>query len=316
MPARKPAIPVSHRPAGDLDDLAETARSYAREAKAPNTVRAYAADWRHYTRWCMARGVVPLPPDPQAIGLYLADCAAALPSEVGTATIERRLSGLAWNFRQRGLALDRADRHIREVLAGIRRRHARPPVGKEALLADDLMAMLDLLGHDLRGLRDRALLLVGFAGGLRRSEIVGLDIGEGDGTGRVEALDEGLVLRVKGKTGWRVVEVGRGSAPRSCPVEAVRAWTRFARIVDGPLFRRLSRDGKVALDQRLSDRHVSRLVARLALAAGLRGDLPEGRRRTLFAGHSLRAGLASSAEVEERHVQAHLGHATAEMTRR
>ena len=91
---------------------------------------------------------------------------------LSVATIERRLSGLGWNFTQRGFAVDRKDRHIATVLAGIRRKHAKPPRQKEAVLADDLLAM----GHDLRGLRDRAILLLGFSGGLRRSEIVGIDV--------------------------------------------------------------------------------------------------------------------------------------------
>jgi site-specific recombinase XerC len=212
---------------------------------------------------------------------------------------------VGWNFRQRGFSLDRTDRHVREVLAGIRCAHGRPPVHKEALL-----------GHDLRDLRDRAILLVGFAGGLRRSEIVGLDHGPDEtpeAAGWIELLDAGLLLHVKGKTGWREVEVGRGSGDATCPVAALETWLRLGRIAHGPVFRRVSRDGKRALADRLSDKHVARLVQRLALAAGIRGDLPEGRRRQLFAGHSLRAGLATSAEAEERTVQRHLGHATAEI---
>lgn len=309
LPETMPAAPAP------LAALAEKARSYARGAKAAHTLRAYAADWRDFGAWCARQGLARLPPDPQAIGLYLADRA----DRCTAATLERRLSGLGWNFRQRGFPLDRADPHLREVLAGIRRRHARPPRQKDALSAGDLVDMLGQLGHDLRGLRDRAILLVGFAGGLRRSEIVGLDCGRGDteeGGGWIEMLADGLLLHVRGKTGWREVEIGRGSGPRTCPVAALAAWMAHARIVHGPVFRRIARDGARALPERLSDRHVARLVQRTALAAGLRGDLPEGRRRRLFAGHSLRAGLASWAEAEERHVQRQLGHGSAEMTRR
>lgn len=298
-----------------LEALAERARQYARGAKAAHTLRAYAADWRDYGAWCARHGVPPLPPDPQAIGLYLADRAG----RCGAATLERRLSGLAWTIRQRGFALDRADPHLREVLAGIRRQHARPPAQKAALSADDLVRMLDRLGHDLRGLRDRAILLLGFAGGLRRSEIVGLDHGRGDtaeGRGWIELLAEGVLLHIKGKTGWREVEVGRGSNPQTCPVEALATWIKYARIVHGPVFRPISRDGTKALIARLSDKHVARLVQHTALAADIRSDLPEGKRKQLFAGHSLRAGLASSAAVEERYVQRQLGHSSAEMTRR
>ena len=209
--------------------------------------------------------------------------------------------------------------HIREVLAGIRRKHGRPPAQKEPVLGDDLPRLLETLGRDLRGLRDRAILLVGFAGGLRRSEIVGLDHGEAqtdEGSGWVEILEGGALLHIKGKTGWRDVEIGRGSNDLTCPVAALELWIRLARIEHGPIFRRISRDGQRSLIHRLNDRHVAKLVQRAAVAAGLRGDLPEGERRLCFGGHSLRAGLASSAEVDERHVQRQLGHASAEMTRR
>jgi integrase len=306
-----------------LESLAEAARDYAKASSAANTQRAYAADWRHYTAWCRRQNLPALPPDPQVIGLYIAAQASGAtsadrrPTSVGA--IERRLSALAWNFAQRGQPMDRADRHIATVLAGIRRTHGRPPAQKEAVLPEDLIAMLATLDlGDLRGLRDRAILLIGFAGGLRRSEIVGLDCGAEqtqDGAGWVEILEKGLVATIRGKTGWREVEIGRGSSDATCPVVALETWLRFARIGHGPLFRRVVGERAVGAD-RLADRHVARLVKRAALAAGVRGDLTEGERQKKFAGHSPRAGLASSAEVDERYVQKQLGHASAEMTRR
>ncbi len=296
--------------------MAETAKGYARAARAENTRRAYDADFRHYTAWLRRQGLPPSPPDPQTVGLYLAACA-----ERGTrvATIERRLSGIAWHCRQLGESLDTADRHIATVLAGIRRRHGRPPAQKEAILPDDLLAMLAVLSMDLRGLRDRAILALGFAGALRRSEIVGLDCGPGqsaDGTGWIEILPGGAVLHINGKTGWREVEIGRGSRPETCPVTLIETWMRFGRIGHGPLFRRIARKNAGVGAGRLTDKHVARLVQTCALKAGLRGDLPEGDRRRAFGGHSLRAGLASSVQADEAHVQKHLGHASAEMTRR
>jgi hypothetical protein len=108
------------------------------------------------------------------VGLYLAASASEPPAggkkPSAVRTIERRLSAIAWNCAQHGQPLDRADRHIAEVMSGIRRRHARPPDQKEAVLAEDLLRMAATLAHGLRGLRDRAILLIGFAGGLRRSE--------------------------------------------------------------------------------------------------------------------------------------------------
>jgi integrase len=312
---------------GTLDRLVDTARDYARAAASENTLKAYAKDWAHFSRWCRMKGVEPLPPSPEMIGLYLADLASGSglsPSQstsrpLSVSTIERRLSGLAWNYAQRGFALDRKNRHIATVLAGIKRKHARPPVQKEAILAEDILAMVATLPFDLRGLRDRAILLLGYAGGLRRSEIVGLDVHKDDtpdSGGWIEIMEKGALLTLNAKTGWREVEIGRGSSDQTCPVHALEQWLHFSRIGFGPVFVRTSRDGKRALDARLDDKHVSRLIKRTVLDAGIRSELPEKERLVLFSGHSLRAGLASSAEVDERYVQKQLGHASAEMTRR
>lgn len=313
--------PTGPQPAA-LRELAERAKGYAEAASSANTRRAYASDWAHFSGWCRREGLDSNTPDPQVVGLYITACASGARSVGGkrntVSTIERRLSALVWNFAQRGRPLDRRDRHIGTVLAGIRNSHAQPPRQKEAILPDDLIAMLDTCDRtSLRGLRDRAMLLIGFAGGLRRSEITGLDAGRdqtADGQGWVEVLEGGLLVTLRGKTGWREVEIGRGSTPATCPVAALQLWLKRAGIGRGPLFRRII--GQEIGPMRLSDRQVARLVQRTALAAGLRDDLPTASRKNLFAGHSLRAGLASSAEVDERHVQKHLGHSSAEMTRR
>lgn len=236
------------------------------------------------------------------------------------ATIARRLSAIGWNCAQRSMPLHRKDRAIATVMAGIRNTHASPPRQKEAILPEHLIAMLETLDRGtLRGLRDRAMLLIGFAGGLRRSEITGLDLGRDqteDGRGWIEILDKGLLATLRGKTGWREVEVGRGSADATCPVVAVETWIRFAKLARGPLFRRVTGKGKDVGPDRLNDKQVARLVKAATLAADVRGDLSEGQRALKFSGHSLRAELASSAEVDERYVQKQLGHPSAEMTRK
>ena len=310
---------------GTLDRLVDTARDYARAAASDNTLKAYAKDWAHFARWCRMKGTDPLPPSPDMIGLYLADLAAPTGnvSALSVSTIDRRLSGLAWNYTQRGFSLDRKNRHIATVLAGIKRKHARPPVQKDAILRDDILAMVATLPYDLRGLRDRAILLLGYAGGLRRSEIVSLDVHKDDtleSGGWIEIMDGkdggGALLTLNAKTGWREVEIGRGSSDQTCPVRALEQWLHFAKIDFGPVFVRTSRDGVKALAARLNDKHVARLIKSTILKSGIRSELPEKERLALFSGHSLRAGLASSAEVDERYVQKHLGHASAEMTRR
>ncbi|AUX78673.1 site-specific integrase [Sinorhizobium fredii] len=308
-----------------LRRLADRARGYVEASSSANTRKAYASDWKHFAAWCRRQNLSPLPPDPQIVGLYITALASGTAERGAKAnsvsTIERRLSSLSWNCAQRGdQKLDRKDRHIATVLAGIRNTHAAPPRQKEAVLPEHLIAMLETLDRGtLRGMRDRAMLLVGFAGGLRRSEIVGLDCGRDqteDGRGWVEILDKGLLVTLRGKTGWREVEIGRGSSDATCPVVAVESWIKFARVAKGPLFRRVRDQGRDVGPDRLNDREVARLVKRAALAAGIRGDLSEGERAEKFSGHSLRAGLASSAEVDERYVQKQLGHASAEMTRK
>ncbi|WP_312420567.1 tyrosine-type recombinase/integrase, partial [Shinella sp.] len=324
------AAPASPLPANaglpaHLQDLTERARGYVEAASSANTRKAYASDWKHFSAWCRRQNLSPLPPDPHVVGLYITACASgsaergSKPNSVST--IERRLAALGWNYAQRGeQKLDRKDRAIATVMAGIRNRHAAPPRQKEAILPEDLIAMLETLDRgSLRGIRDRAMLLIGFAGGLRRSEITGLDLGREqteDGRGWIEIFDKGTLVTLRGKTGWREVEIGRGSSDATCPVAALENWIKFARIVRGPLFRRVTGKGKDVGPDRLNDQEVARLVKKTALAAGVRGDLSEAERGQKFAGHSLRAGLASSAEVDERHVQKQLGHASAEMTRR
>ncbi|WP_394890252.1 site-specific integrase [Mesorhizobium sp. AaZ16] len=280
---------------------------------------------KHFCAWARRQNLEVLPPDPQIVGLYITACASGTATgdkkPTSVSTIEHRLSSLSWNYTQRGQPLGRKDRHIATVMAGIRNEHAARPRQKEAVLPEDLIAMLETLERGtLRGLPDRAMLLLGFAGGLRRSELVGLDVGRDqteDSSGWIEFFpDKGVLLTLRGKTGWREVEIGRGSSDATCPVVALQTWLKLGRIAHGPLFRRVTGQGKAVGAERLNDQEVARLVKRAALAAGAHGDLSESERQKLFAGHSLRAGLASSAEVDERYVQKHLGHASAEMTRK
>ena len=144
--------------------------------------------------------------------------------------------------------------------AGICRQHARPPVQKEAVLGEDILAMMATLSYDMRGMRDRAILLIGYAGGLRQCEIVSLAHGRDDtpdSGGWIEVEAEGAILRLLRKTGWREVEIGRGSSDQTCPIPALEQWLHFAKIDFGPLFRRTSRDNKRVLPDRLSDKHVA-----------------------------------------------------------
>lgn len=315
------AIPDAVAASGSLEQLVETARGFAEHATAENTNKAYKADWAHFASWCRRLGANQLTPDPQLIGLYITECATPQDGGDGLsyATIDRRLSGLAWHYQQRGQMLDRKDRHIAAVLAGIKRSKARPPVQKEPIAPHELLQMVGTLSYSLRDLRDRAILLMGYAGGFRRSEIVALDVNRDDtmdGKGWVEIEKEGAIVSQLTKTGWKEAAIGRGSSDQSCPIHALEQWLHFAKIDHGPVFRRVLRDNSKVQEARLSDKHVARLIKKTMLDAGIRSELKEAERLKLFSGHSLRSGLASYADVEERHVQKQLGHASAEMTRR
>ena len=321
-PSSVPAInlPATASPASpSLSRLAETARDYAAARSSTNTQKAYASDWAQFARWCRRKGIVVSEPDPQVVGLYLAASASGDGvAKAAASSIERRLAAITATYRSMGTPLPRQDRHIVDVMAGIRRTHGRPPRKKEALYAQDIRAMVAVLPGNLRGIRDGAILLLGFAGALRRSEITGLDCGPEqtqDSGGWIELLDAGLLLTIRGKTGWRQVEIGRGSSERSCPVHALETWIKLARIAKGPVFRRVRQANSDVGSERLVDAQVARLVKTTAMKAGVRADLPEAQRKALFSGHSLRSGFASSAAVDEAHIQRQLGHASAEMTR-
>ncbi|TCL89277.1 hypothetical protein C8J38_1141, partial [Rhizobium sp. PP-WC-2G-219] len=147
-PPQEPNLSSAH-----LTDLTSRARGYVEAASAANTRKAYAADWKHFSAWCRRSGLCPLPPHPQNVGLYITACAsgsAVGPPTRGTkanavSTIERRLASLSWNYAQRGLALDRKDRHIATVMSGIRKSHAKLSVQKEAVLAEHIIAMIGTL---------------------------------------------------------------------------------------------------------------------------------------------------------------------------
>ena len=290
-----------------LNRLAEKARDFAAARVSDNTRRAYAFDWAVFQRWCAKKGFDPAIPSPELVGLFLTAMATGDGvKKAGASTIERRLSALTTTYRSRGTPLDRNDRHVVDVLAGIKRKIGQPPVKKQALYSEDVIAMLGVLPQTLRGLRDRAIILIGFAGGLRRSEIVGLDCGPQqteDGSGWIEASSEGLLLTIRGKTGWRAVEIARGSRPQSCPVQAMETWLSFAKIQNGPVFRRVRKRNRDVGPHRLHHEQVARLVRSAALKAGVKGDWSEERRRNAFAGHSLRSGFASSALIDEAQIQ-------------
>lgn len=302
--------------------LAAKMQIYQDASRAPNTQRAYRDAWRRYCNWCKSLELEPLPPHPRIVALFITACAMGSAAPKGrplaVSTIELQLQALRYKFNEIGTPLA-VDKRLQQIMRGIQRQHARPPVQKVALLGSELMAMVATLDTSLlKGLRDRAILLLGFGGALRRSEIVGLDVGENqtsDGTGWITCRKEGLLLKINGKTGWRSVPIGRGSNPSTCPVAALEAWLEASEIREGAVFRPITRYGKLLKSKRLGDVIVAKLVKEAALAAGIYDGFSDAERKVGVSGHSLRAGLASSADAREAHVRKQLGHKQVQSTR-
>jgi integrase len=198
---------------------------------------------------------------------------------------------------------------VRTILKGIRRTKGTAQTAKAPAVVPVLIAMVETLPDTLIGIRDRALLLVGFAGAFRRSELVSLDVAD------LQFAQEGAILQLRrSKTdqeaAGRRIGIPYGVREGTCPVLALQDWLDAAGVTDGPLFRPLSRWGQVQAE-RLSDKAVARVVKKAAEAAGLDP--------TRFSGHSLRAGLATAAAtagVGERSIMNQTGHKTERMVRR
>jgi len=291
--------------AAALAVVMEQARDYAQLAKAPNTRRAYRADWADFTAWCRAHGRAPLPAAAETVALYL----SALAGYRKTSTLACRLSAISQAHQVAGHPSPTKDQSVRAVAAGIRRAKGTAQQGKAPAVTAEVRAMAAALPDTPMGRRDRALLLLGFAGAFRRSELVALDVAD------VQEKPEGLAVTIRrSKTdqegAGRTIGIPYGSHYESCPVRALRAWLASAGIAHGPLFQAIDRHGNL-LPGRLSPQGVARAVKRAAVAAKL--DPAK------YAGHSLRAGLATAAAeagVSERAIMAQTGHKSLPMVRK
>lgn len=263
-------------------ELVERARSFARDARAERTRDAYRYQWGRFEAWCEGYAFVPIPAVPATLALYL----TAWADEGGSvASLAQALAAISEAHSTLGHPSPRKAPEVREVWKGIRRRLGSAPRRRVApVIVDELRQLAGVLPDTRIGRRDRALLTVGFAAALRRAELVALDAED------LRFTADGLeVLVRKSKTDQEgegaLVGVPFGSDRATCPVRSVRAWLEEAAITEGPVFRAISRHGR--LGRRLSDRDVARIVKRTALRAGLDP--------ASYAGHSLRAGLATSA---------------------
>jgi site-specific recombinase XerD len=263
-----------------LTDALTSAAAYAAEEKSAATRRAYRSDWRHFQSWCGGAKAAPLPAEPATVAAYLAQLAD---SGLKASTIGRKLAAIAYAHKLKGHNTPTASEAVHAVIRGIRRRLGVAPAQKAPATARAIAAMLEHVPDTMIGRRDRAILLIGFAAALRRSELAALDLVD------VEQHPDGLLLHIgKSKTDQEgagaQIPIPRGR--RLKPVEALEAWLAASKITEGPVFVSIGKGGRVKRD-RLSSSAIAEIVKRYAAAAGF--DPKQ------FAGHSLRAGFVTSA---------------------
>ena len=274
--------PARTRLPAHLEDVAERLRGFIQGAKAENTIRAYVSDWAHFEDWCRESALESMPATASTVALYLAahsDC-------LKPSTLRRRLSSISKIHQFSGHTTPTRDPLVRTAWDGIRRAKGTRQSGKKPLLTDGIREMVDTLPDTLTGLRDRAIILTGFAGCMRRSEVVGLNVED------LSFVKEGMVVLIsKSKTDQAGEGLRKGlpyGSGETCPVRAMKWWLEAAAIYSGPVFRSIDRHGNIS-DRRLSDKSVANIVKSACLAAGLDP--------ALYAGHSLRSGLATQAAI-------------------
>lgn len=266
----------------ELGDLVDAMDVYAAAAQATNTTRAYSSDWRSFETWCSRYGLSTLPAAPGTAALYLTSLAKR---GLKLSTIRRRAAAITRAHRVAGHTSPIWDPRVITLLEGIARTVGGAPAKKVALLRDPLVETINRIDQTTTaGLRDRALLLSGFALGLRRSELVAIAVED------LSPHPDGLLVRL-GRSKTDQVGVGKtlllayARDQRPCAVRALRSWLDAAGITSGPIFRRVTRTGAVSTP--LSPQSVALIVKRRVIAAGFDP--------AAFAGHSLRAGFATQA---------------------
>jgi len=297
--------PMKETGADVVPSPSQQVRDFIRAPKAESTIRGYRADWRNFCGWCDSHSLSPLPASSETVASYIVDCAEHL--KVGT--IQRRLNAIAEAHKAVGLESPTHHAMVTNTMKGIRRTKGTASEQKTPTLTDDIRAMVEATDTGIIGTRDRSLMLLGFAGAFRRSELVGLDV-EDCSFGK-----DGLTVTLRrSKTdqdgAGRKIGIPYGSNPETCPVRTVQAWLEVAGIAAGPLFRSITRHGRVR-SGRLSGIDVSRVVKKLAKRAGL--DPAK------YGGHSLRAGHATAAAIagaSERSIMEQTGHRSVQMVRR
>ena len=280
----------------DLKNLELETLKNLKNSKAHNTLRAYKADFKDFTEFCLKNGFNSMPSDPKILALYL----TYLSSFSKFSTLKRRLASIKVIHRLKGHYIDTKHPIIAENLMGIKRKMGVKQTSKKPILINDLKLIINVINKDqneYKKLQNKALILIGFAGGFRRSELVSIEYED------IEFVNEGVKILVQrsktDQTGLGMMKaIPYFQNKIYCPVTSLRDWISYSKISDGKIFK-------------ISDKTVALTIQKYALLAGLD--------KTKYAGHSLRSGFATSTAetgADERSIMAMTGHKTTQMVRR
>jgi site-specific recombinase XerD len=294
----------------DIKTLQEETLLNLQNSKANNTVRAYKSDFKDFGIFCAKNGFKFLPSEPKIVSLYLTHLST---KDAKISTLKRRLVSIGVIHKLKGHYLDTKHPAIIENIMGIKRRKGINQKGKKPLLINDLKKIINVIDkqskEEIKKLRDRSIILIGFSGGFRRNEIVSLDYDD------LDFVPEGLKITLRRS---KTDQFGEGSLKglpyfddlQFCPVVSIQKWIKISKINSGPLFRRFTKGSKLS-EKRLTDQTVALLVKEYLELAGIDSKN--------YSGHSLRSGFATSAAesgAEERSIMAMTGHKSTEMVRR
>jgi len=294
----------------DIKALQEETLLNLRSSKAKNTVRAYRSDFRDFELFCAQNSFKPIPTEPKVVSIYLTYLST---KDAKMSTLKRRLVSIGVIHRLKGHYLDTKHPSIIENIMGIKRRKGSIQKAKKPILISHLKRLIDVIdeldSEEIKKLRDRSIILIGFSGGFRRNEIVSLDYDD------LDFVEEGLKIQIRRS---KTDQFGEGSVKalpyfdnyKYCPVVSLEKWIEISKINSGSLFRRFIKGSKLS-ENRLTDQTVALLIKKYLQLAGIESKN--------YSGHSLRSGFATSAAesgAEERSIMAMTGHKSTEMVRR
>jgi len=294
----------------DLKALHEETLNNLRSSKANNTIRAYKSDFKDFGSFCVKHSLKSLPSEPKFVALYLTYLSG---KGAKISTLRRRLVSISMMHKLKGYYLDTKHPVIIENLMGIKRTKGSIQRGKKPILINHLKAIINVINeektYEIKKIRDKTLILIGFGGGFRRTELISIDYED------LEFVPEGVKITLRrSKTDQFGEGMTKGlpyfSNEKYCPVRHIKKWIEISKIKNGPVFRRFSK-GCSLTHNRLTDQSVVLLIKRYLELAGIENKN--------YSGHSLRSGFATvSAEsgADERSIMAMTGHKTTQMVRR